>query len=358
MSEIITAADYMKRAFDLALLGKGAVSPNPMVGCVIVHNDVIIGEGYHEKYGGPHAEVNAILSVKDEGLLAEATAYVSLEPCSHTGKTPPCANLLVEKGLRHVVLANLDPNPLVAGKGIAYLESHGVRVESGLMAEFGVNFNRRFFKAMRTQMPYIILKWAETADGYIADSEQKPIKISNTIMDITVHRWRAEEDAILIGMQTVLSDNPRLNNRLWEETKSPIRVILGKWADIPTDAHVLDDSIETYIFDTVETGRETENVKKQTKLVNFPSTELDLEFVLKFLFKNNIHSILVEGGAKTIGAFIRAGLYDEIRQIKNTTLNIGQGVEAPKIPSGISFIYQKSIIDNILSVYKKTIPTK
>ena len=357
MSEIATPGQYMKRAFDLALLGSGYVSPNPMVGCVIVHQDRIIGEGYHKIYGGPHAEVNAINSVKDVHLLPESTAYVSLEPCSHTGKTPPCAELLVRMGIRHVVLANLDPNPLVAGKGVEYLKEHGLQVETGLLAAYGEDFNRRFFKAMRTQMPYIILKWAETGDGFIADLNKKPLKISNSLMDIQVHRWRAEEDVILVGMQTVLSDNPRLSNRHWPGAKSPKRIVLGTWADIPADAHVLDDSQETIVFD--RSGKKAKMHKKfmQTSYVAMPSAEINIDFVLKTLHQKGIHSILVEGGTKTIEAFIRAGHYDEIRQIKSTTINIGQGIAAPKIPSGIAFYYQERINDNILNVYKKTIPT-
>ncbi len=358
MSDSQTHELFMKRAFDLALLGCGHVSPNPMVGCVIVHQGNIIGEGYHRSFGGPHAEVNAINNVKNPELLPYATAYVSLEPCSHTGKTPPCAELLVEVGIRHVLISNVDPNPLVAGKGIAYLQDNGVKVETGMLSSFGEDFNRRFFKVMRTRRPYIILKWAETGDGYIADAEHKPIKISNSLVDIQVHRWRAEEDAILVGMQTVLTDNPRLSNRHWHGAKNPKRIVLGTWADIPTDAHLLDDSQETIVFDMGRQYPKSAQHFTHTSRIEMHTENLNLDFVLDQLYQKGIHSVLVEGGAKTLAAFINAGCYDEIRQIKNTGLNLENGIEAPNIPKGIAFSYQERINDNILSVYKKTIPTK
>jgi diaminohydroxyphosphoribosylaminopyrimidine deaminase / 5-amino-6-(5-phosphoribosylamino)uracil reductase len=342
---------YMQRAFDLAILAKEYVSPNPMVGCVIVHEGRIIGEGYHEKYGGPHAEVNAINNLKNTNLLPYATTYVTLEPCSHYGKTPPCANLLVEKGIKKVVIANLDPNPLVAGKGVEYLRNNGVEVEVGLLAEIGENVNKRFMKAMRTQMPYVILKWAETADGFISNADYSPIKISNSMTDIQVHKWRAEEDAILVGMQTVLSDNPRLNVRHWPKGKSPIRIIIGDILEEKKEFHVLDDSQETLIFGK----KKKENSKGllKTEFIGFPTSTIDIKFILDTLFKKNIHSILVEGGAKTVNAFIKAGFYDEIRQIRNTKLIIEKGIEAPKVPSGIPFLTQTHIEDNIITVYKK-----
>jgi diaminohydroxyphosphoribosylaminopyrimidine deaminase / 5-amino-6-(5-phosphoribosylamino)uracil reductase len=339
---------YMKRAFDLALLAKEYVSPNPMVGCVIVHYDRIIGEGYHQKYGGPHAEVNAINSVEETELLPYATAYVTLEPCSHYGKTPPCAHLLVEKGIRKVIVANLDPNPLVAGKGIAYLKENGIEVEIGMLAEIGEDLNRRFMKAMRVQMSYIVLKWAETADGFISNADYSLVKISNAMMDIQVHKWRAEEDAILVGMQTVLSDNPSLNVRHWPGGKNPKRIIIGDFLDENEKLHVLDDSQETIVF-----GKSINKNYLQTQFVELPAGELDLKFILDYLFKKNIQSILIEGGAKTIKAFIKDGFYDEIRQIRNTKLTIEKGIDAPKIPSGIPFLGQTNIEDNILYVYKK-----
>lgn len=190
---------YMKRALELAALGREWVSPNPMVGCVIVHNDKIIGEGFHRKYGQPHAEVNAVDSVEDKSLLSESTVYVTLEPCAHFGKTPPCAELLIKHKVKKVVVCNLDPFPQVAGKGITMLKNAGIDVEVGLLQEEGEELNKRFFKRHRTGLPYVILKWAESKDGFISAEGGKPIKISHPITDIQVHRWRAEEDAILIG---------------------------------------------------------------------------------------------------------------------------------------------------------------
>jgi len=238
----------MQRALDLAERGKGAVRPNPMVGCVIVHEEKIIGEGYHEQYGGPHAEVQAFASVSDPQLLAEATVYVSLEPCSHWGKTPPCANLLVEKGIKSVVVATLDPNPLVAGKGVQLLEVAGISVQVGLLEQEARWQNRRFFCQQEKHRPYVILKWAQTQDGFIARENFDSKWISGTQSRQLVHQWRAEEQAILVGKNTALHDNPRLNVRDWTGS-DPIRVVLDSKLELPTDLHLFDQQIPTlYLY--------------------------------------------------------------------------------------------------------------
>nr|MCU0325664.1 bifunctional diaminohydroxyphosphoribosylaminopyrimidine deaminase/5-amino-6-(5-phosphoribosylamino)uracil reductase RibD [Spirosomataceae bacterium] len=201
---------FMQRALELASLGRGSVSPNPMVGCVIVHNGLIVGEGWHQRYGEAHAEVNAVNSVKDKSILSESTAYVTLEPCSHFGKTPPCADLLIKHHLKKVVVCNDDPFPLVAGKGIKKLRDAGIEVETGLLAEEGRRLNRRFFTMVEKQRPYVILKWAETADGFIAKENFEAVRISNDFSQMYSHKWRSEEDAIMVGTNTAHFDNPSL----------------------------------------------------------------------------------------------------------------------------------------------------
>uniref|UniRef100_UPI003592F691 bifunctional diaminohydroxyphosphoribosylaminopyrimidine deaminase/5-amino-6-(5-phosphoribosylamino)uracil reductase RibD n=1 Tax=Persicitalea sp. TaxID=3100273 RepID=UPI003592F691 len=221
---------YMQRALQLAEYGRGYVSPNPMVGCVLVADGRVIGEGWHRNYGGPHAEVQAVRDAEKRGnadLLKSATAYVTLEPCSHFGKTPPCANLLINKKIKKVVVANHDPNPLVAGRGLTLLKNAGIEVESGILAEEGQELNRRFFTFFCKKRPYIILKWAETADGFIGAAGGKPIAISNGYSSQRVHRWRSEEDAILVGRNTAFNDNPRLNVRHWPG-QNPVRVVLDR----------------------------------------------------------------------------------------------------------------------------------
>jgi diaminohydroxyphosphoribosylaminopyrimidine deaminase/5-amino-6-(5-phosphoribosylamino)uracil reductase len=215
----------MSRALELARLGFGKVSPNPMVGCIIVCEGKIIGEGFHQQYGGPHAEVNAIHSVKDKTLLKQSTVYVTLEPCAHYGKTPPCAKLLVEHLVKKVIISNVDPNPLVSGKGIEILRSAGIEVETGLLEQEGLELNKRFFKSIRENAPYIILKWAQTADGFIARDDFDSKWISNKISRKLVHKWRSEEDAILVGKNTAKYDNPTLNVRDWVG-KDPLRIVI------------------------------------------------------------------------------------------------------------------------------------
>nr|WP_311136672.1 bifunctional diaminohydroxyphosphoribosylaminopyrimidine deaminase/5-amino-6-(5-phosphoribosylamino)uracil reductase RibD [Hymenobacter cellulosilyticus] len=198
----------MRRALDLARLGTGYARPNPLVGCVVTHEGRIIGEGWHRQYGGPHAEVNALAAVADQRLLSQARVYVTLEPCSHFGKTPPCADLLIAKGVKEVVVCNLDPNPLVAGRGLEKLRAAGIHVETGLLEAEGRWLNRRFFTFQEKKRPYVVLKWAETADGYLAGPYFQPVRISGPLAQAAVHQWRTEEQAILIGTRTALHDNP------------------------------------------------------------------------------------------------------------------------------------------------------
>jgi len=338
---------YMERALELAALGCEWVSPNPMVGCVIVHEDKIIGEGFHRKYGEAHAEVNAIRSVEDKTLLRESTVYVSLEPCAHHGKTPPCADLLIEMGVKKVVICNEDPFPRVSGRGIALLNAAGINTETGLLAERGEELNKRFFKAHRTGLPYIILKWAETADGFISRPDGSPVKISNSVTDITVHRWRAEEDAILVGKNTVLTDNPRLNVRHWSDNKQPVRVILASSTlEADPGLHIFDNTQKTLIY-----NRRISKTEDRTEYIQTS----ELTAVLRSLKEKGIHSVLVEGGRKIHESFIRQRLFDEIRVIKSTT-SVGEGISAPQLPAGILLEKNIRILNDQVFFYRN-IPT-
>lgn len=313
---------FMQRALDLAERGKGAVRPNPLVGCVLVHEGKIIGEGYHEQYGGPHAEVNAIASVTDPKLLAAATAYVSLEPCSHYGKTPPCANLLVEKGIKSVVVATLDPNPLVAGKGVKLLEEAGISVQVGLLEQEARWQNRRFFCQQEKHRPYLILKWAQTQDGFIARENFDSKWISCSQSRQLVHQWRAAEQAILVGKNTALHDNPRLNVRDWTGS-DPIRVVLDSKLELPAGLHLFDQQIPTLCY----------NLLKSEKLTNLEWVQLpqlSLEALMADLHARQIQSVLIEGGSQTITQFLAAGLWDEAR-VFTAPIQFERGIAAPKL---------------------------
>ena len=311
---------FMQRALELAERGKGQVRPNPLVGCVIVHEGKIIGEGYHEQYGGPHAEVNAIASVNDPQLLAEATAYVSLEPCSHWGKTPPCANLLLEKGIKSVVVATLDPNPLVAGKGVQLLRDAGVEVTVGLLEQEARWQNRRFFCQQEKHRPYLILKWAQTQDGFLARENKDSKWISGTQSRQLVHQWRAEEQAILVGKNTALHDNPRLNVRDWTGN-DPIRVVLDSKLELPADLHLFDQQIPTLCYNTLK-----KEPLPNLEWVQLP--ELSLEALLADLQRRHIQSLLVEGGSQVLQQFLKTGLWDEARVFTSQT-TFGRGIAAP-----------------------------
>ena len=326
---------WMQRALQLAEYGRGSVSPNPMVGCVIVHNDEIIGEGWHRNYGGPHAEVRAVEDVEKRNnghLFSEATAYVTLEPCSHTGKTPPCADLLVSKGIKKVVVCNGDPNPLVSGRGIRRLEDAGIEVVQGILSEQGEKLNKRFFKSFREKRPYIILKWAETADGFIAEENGKSVQISGEFSGVNVHKWRSEEDAILVGYNTALNDNPTLNVRHWEG-RNPIRVVLDRNLRLPKTLNLFDNSQKTFVVNYIEetvvessSGRYSE--QGNTSYIQINPGEKEIGQLLKELFTRGIQSVLVEGGAKVLGSFLQTGLWDEIRRC-HSLKRICSGIKAP-----------------------------
>ncbi len=314
----------MRRALELALLGQGKVAPNPMVGCVVVHQDRIIGEGWHEQYGQAHAEVNAIRQVTQPELLAESTVYVNLEPCAHFGKTPPCADLLVQHRVKKVVVANQDPNPLVAGKGLAKLQAAGIEVSVGILAEEGRALNKRFFTFMEQQRPYIVLKWAESSDNFIARSNYDSKWISSLLSRQRVHQWRTQEAAIMVGTQTALHDNPQLNARLWEGTQ-PLRLVIDRFLRLPQHLHLFDQSLPTWCYNTLKEERQ-ENLHWK----KIAGKDLVAE-LLDDLYQNKIQSLLVEGGAALLSLFIEAGLWDEARVFQAQNTYFGEGIAAPKL---------------------------
>ncbi len=315
---------FMRRCIFLARLGAGSVSTNPMVGAVIVHNGKIIGEGYHKKFGQAHAEVNAINSVKNPELLSESEIYVSLEPCAHFGKTPPCADLIIEKGIKKVYVGCLDPFSKVDGKGIKKLKNAGVEVVTGVLEKECQELNRRFFTFVNLKRPYVILKWAQSLDGYI-DKDFLPVKISNPLTNILSHKWRSEEDAILVGTTTAERDNPHLDNRLWSG-KNPVRIILDKENSLDKTLNVFDNSQPTIIV-----------------------KEIAVEEILNKLYHNNIQSVIVEGGAKTHNFFLRYGLWDEIRIFQSNEM-LYSGTKAAQIQGKL--IENKNIGDNKLLIFR------
>ncbi|MCZ8196786.1 MAG: bifunctional diaminohydroxyphosphoribosylaminopyrimidine deaminase/5-amino-6-(5-phosphoribosylamino)uracil reductase RibD [Flavobacterium sp.] len=307
---------YIKRCIELAKNGLGTTFPNPLVGSVIVYNDEIIGEGWHQKAGEPHAEVNAINSVKDKSLLSKSTIYVSLEPCSHFGKTPPCCDLIIAKKIPNVVIGTIDPFAKVAGNGIKRLLEAGKKVTVGILESECNELNKRFFTFHNKKRPYIILKWAESQDGFIAPlskDKQEPVWLTNLFSRQLVHKWRSEEQAILVGTKTVIEDNPSLTTRDWAGN-NPIRIVLDQNNRISKESHIFDNQAKTI------------SITKSN--INF-NNNLASE-VATYLFENNIQSLIIEGGSKTLQAFIDKNIWDEARVFKsNITLN--EGVKAPKI---------------------------
>jgi diaminohydroxyphosphoribosylaminopyrimidine deaminase/5-amino-6-(5-phosphoribosylamino)uracil reductase len=311
---------YIERCFRLAENGLGEVAPNPLVGCVIVYNNKIIGEGYHSKYGKAHAEVNAINNVKNKEWLCNSTLYVNLEPCAHYGKTPPCVNLILEHKIPRVVIANTDPNPLVSGKGIQQLKEKGIEVVKDILAPQGLFLNRRFFTWIKKKRPYVILKWAQSIDGYLASDSQK--KITGSFFDVQNHLWRTQESAIMVGTNTIRHDNPQLTARL-VHGKQPIRVVVDRNLELEKYFNVFNGKSKTVILNLKETKHEGNLLYKQ---VIHPL----VEDYLQALYELNIQSVIVEGGAKLLNSFIAADLFDEAR-VAVGNVYLGGGVKAPQL---------------------------
>ena len=306
----------MRRALQLACNGEGRVSPNPMVGAVITHGDRIIGEGFHAFYGGPHAEVNAIHSVRpeDKALLKNSTIYVTLEPCAHHGKTPPCANLIVNTGIPRVVIGSSDPNPLVAGKGVKILQDAGIQVRQGVLEKECNEINKRFFKAHTSPLPWILLKWAQSADGFMAafdkDGYPKGVKFSDSLSSVWMHRERASVDAIMVGANTERIDNPSLTTRFWGGNSAKKFVAKG---------------------------------------------QLNLQEFLRNIRRDGITSLMVEGGPALLNSFIQDGFFDEIR-IETAPIILGEGLKAPKLPDNIRLIESRICRKNIIQIFQKINP--
>ena len=323
--------DWMQRAFDLAQLGAGKVAPNPLVGCVIVKDNQIIGEGWHQQYGGPHAEVEAIQSIPKELNAKGSSVFVTLEPCSHFGKTPPCADLLIQNEVKKVYIANLDPNELVAGKGIKKLEDAGIEVEVGLLSTLGEEINRKFFTFHRKKRPYISVKYACSSDSFISKENGESVQFSNSLSRNFVHKLRAENQAILVGTNTANLDNPSLTTRYWEG-KSPIRLVTDPNNHLREDIILIKDDLPTYIF--TKHIEKKSNQKHWIALGDYTGSEF-VKKVMEKCFDLGIQSILVEGGSTTITYFKDANLIDELYRIESSII-LNSGIPAPNFPVNYS----------------------
>ncbi len=321
---------YMHRCLELAALGMGNVSPNPMVGTVVVYQDKIIGEGYHQQYGKAHAEVNAINQVIEKyndhaDILRQSTIYVSLEPCAHYGKTPPCADLIIKHRIPTVVIGCRDPFDQVDGKGIEKLKDAGIEVIAGVLEEDCKWLNRRFFTRVQKHRPYIILKWAQTADGFFAPADRTQFWITGLESRKLVHQWRSEEDAVLIGKNTAAIDNPQLNVR-YGEGKNPKRVVIDRKLELNPTLNIFDQSVETLVFNERTTSIEGKN--KYIALEDFE--RFVPQYILYQLYLQDVQSVIIEGGAHTLSQFIEAGLWDEAR-VFTGEVKLETGIKAPQI---------------------------
>ena len=340
---------FIKRCLELAAHGLGLVYPNPMVGAVVVHKNIIIGEGWHQKAGSPHAEVNAINAVRDKSLLQESTIYVNLEPCSHHGRTPPCADLIVNYGIPKVVIGSLDPNPVVSGRGLKKLRDNGVGVIHGVLKEECEELNKRFYTYHIKKRPYLILKWAQSKDGFIFPDDEKikmgsPVWISNEFSRQKVHQWRAEEASILVGRKTVEQDNPKLNSRDFKG--NPIhRIVIDNELRLKGDLNFFDGSIPTLVFNS---KREVIENKIEYCKLNFE--ENVIQQILEVLYDKGIQSLIVEGGSMTLNSFIKSGLWDEARVFKGNSI-FDKGIEAPELNGQLEA--ESHIGEDKLCMYKK-----
>lgn len=338
---------YMHRCIELAKLGAGYVAPNPMVGSVLVHNNRIIGEGYHQLYGKAHAEVNCINSVRDEDkvFIESSVIYVSLEPCAHFGKTPPCANLIIRHKIPTVVVGCRDPFEQVDGKGIDKLKSAGIAVMTGLLEQQCKELNKRFFTFHTKRRPYITLKWAQSKNQKIANADFSRVLISNTFSNRLVHKWRSEEAAIMVGTNTALQDDPALNTRHWTGT-DPVRLIVDMNLRLPQTLQVFNRKQKTIVFNGLK-SEEQENliyykIEKESSLV---------KTLLKACYELNIQSVLIEGGNKLAETFINEEMWDEARVIENTALIIDNGLSAPVL-SNHQLISSETFMNDVVSFYK------
>jgi diaminohydroxyphosphoribosylaminopyrimidine deaminase/5-amino-6-(5-phosphoribosylamino)uracil reductase len=336
----------MHRCLELAALGSGNVAPNPLVGCIIVHDGRIIGQGYHEKYGQGHAEVNAINSVQDQTLLPDSTVYVSLEPCAHHGKTPPCAELLVKKKVKHVVIATLDPHEKVVGKGVQILKKAGIEVTIGVLENEACFLARRFFTFHQKNRPYIVLKWAETVDGFLdmerTSIDQKPLRISGEESNFYTHGLRASEHAIMVGTDTALLDNPTLTVRNAAGSDS-IRIVLDQTLRLPQSLKMFSDGKPTIVLNKLKSTEE--GCIRFVKPINWTLTSM-----LDKLKELQIQSVLVEGGAKLLNSFISENIWDEAHCISSLEVIAQDGPLSPRVKAPIRKQFRSG--SDSISVYQ------
>jgi diaminohydroxyphosphoribosylaminopyrimidine deaminase / 5-amino-6-(5-phosphoribosylamino)uracil reductase len=339
---------YMQRCLELAKLGAGHVAPNPMVGAVLIYEDKIIGEGYHQQYGQAHAEVNCINSIKEEDrpFIQKSTLYVSLEPCAHHGKTPPCADLIIANKIPNVIVACRDSYVEVDGKGIDKLKAAGVNVTLGILEKEARELNKRFFTFHEKHRPYIILKWAQSNDGKIANADHSRVFISNKQSNILVHKWRSEEASILVGTNTALYDDPSLTTRLWTGN-NPVRMVIDSELRLPASLHLFDNTVPTIVFNkhkNVVQGFITYYKLRTDKNINLQ--------ILNALYELNLQSVIVEGGTRLLQSFIDNDYWDEVRVITNTGLSIADGLSAPIFESD-QFVKEEMILNDRISYYKE-----
>ena len=339
----MTDKTFIKRCIELAKKAEGKTYPNPLVGSIIVHNGKIIGEGYHEKEGENHAEINAINSVENIHLLKDSTIYVTLEPCSHFGKTPPCANKIVEIGFKKVVIGTLDSHEKVNGKGKELLENAGIEVVSGVLEEDCKDLNKRFFTFHQKKRPFIILKWAESADGFL-DKDFKPTQIGNPLTKQFVHTLRSEEHAILVGTNTALTDNPSLTTREISG-RNPVRILIDFDLKVPRDFNIYNEEAETLVFNSLKDSQD-----KHIKFIKIEKKNF-LQNLMEKLYENNIQSVIIEGGSFTLKQFIEANLWDEAIVIKNENLILENGTKAPEFD--FEAYKTENFRDNILLFFRK-----
>jgi diaminohydroxyphosphoribosylaminopyrimidine deaminase/5-amino-6-(5-phosphoribosylamino)uracil reductase len=333
---------YIKRCIELAKKALGKTYPNPLVGSVIVHNGEIIGEGYHHKAGENHAEINAINSVKNKDLIPESTIYVSLEPCAHFGKTPPCALKIKELGFKKVVIGAMDSHDKVNGKGKKIIQDAGIEAVSGILEQECIELNKRFFTYHEKKRPYIILKWAESGDGFL-DKDFKPTAVSNTLVNQFVHQLRADEHAILVGTQTALNDNPSLTVRNAEGT-NPVRILIDFDLKVPSNFNIYNNEARTLVLNVVKEGTEGSVQFIKTNRNNF------LPELMEVLYKEQIQSVIIEGGRFTLQQFINADLWDEAIVIRNENLKLENGTKAPEFNHTADTI--EDFRDNTVSFFR------
>lgn len=335
---------YMQRCLQLASMGKGHVAPNPMVGAVLVHNGRIIGEGWHKQYGQAHAEVNCLQSVgeADKPLIPDSIMYVSLEPCAHYGKMPPCATRLVQEHVKEVIICNDDPFDKVAGRGIEILRQAGIPATSGLLAAEGKWLNRRFFCFHQQQRPYIILKWAQTNNGFLAPADGSRMQLTGTPAQELLHKWRTEEPAIMVGTTTARNDNPQLTARL-AQGKQPLRIVLDRQLSLPPGLNIYADDAQTWI---VNEGKEA--VEGHISFIKLDFDNTLLLQLMRRLYSAGIQSVIVEGGGRLLNSFIEAGLWDEAR-VFTAPVQLGDGIHAPVLNTNA--VFKTAIGEDALELY-------